>query len=166
MFHPTTNRLPTTLALGAALCLVLSACGGAKANAKSDGAAAEPAAATTAAALPETATCPVSGEVFKPTAETKTATYNGKTYYMCCPGCAKKFAANPTQYVGGPAPEAAPQPADAPATTGDAAGAKKPDCDCDGECDDAAKAAKTADAGKKGDCAGDCDDCDDAAKAK
>lgn len=158
MLQPTTNRLPTTLALGAALCLVLSACGGAKANAKSDGAAAEPAAAaaaadkaTTAAALPETATCPVSGEVFKPTAETKTATYNGKTYYMCCPGCAKKFAADPAQYVGGPAPEAAPQPADAPATTGDAA---------------AAKAAKTADAGKKGDCAGDCDDCDDAAKAK
>ncbi len=62
-------------------------------------AAAAPAAAAPAAALPAEATCPVSGKKFKPTADTKTVMHDGKTYYMCCPGCAGKFAANPQQFI-------------------------------------------------------------------
>ena len=97
---------PRALALAAAttLLLSLSGCGGAQT------------AASTAAvtSLPESATCPVSKEVFKPTADTKTVVHNGKTYYMCCGGCAGKFAANPDKYV-----SAADKPAKA----------------CDGSCD-------------------------------
>ncbi|MCB9739817.1 MAG: YHS domain-containing protein [Deltaproteobacteria bacterium] len=36
---------------------------------------------------------------FKPTSETVTAEYKGKTYYFCCPGCDEKFAADPEKYV-------------------------------------------------------------------
>ncbi|MEY3011323.1 MAG: hypothetical protein RIT45_58 [Pseudomonadota bacterium] len=52
-----------------------------------------------AAALPESAVCPVMKHSFKPTAETRTAEYKGKTYYFCCPGCDTKFAEDPAKYV-------------------------------------------------------------------
>lgn len=55
--------------------------------------------AEAAGPLPAEAKCPVSGKTFKPTAETKTVVHEGKTYYMCCPGCAGKFAANPGQFI-------------------------------------------------------------------
>jgi YHS domain-containing protein len=29
------------------------------------------------------------------------ATYKGKTFYSCAPGCQKTFEANPEKYVGG-----------------------------------------------------------------
>jgi len=29
-----------------------------------------------------------------------TATYKGKTYYFCAPGCQKTFEANPEKYIG------------------------------------------------------------------
>jgi len=43
--------------------------------------------------------CPVSGEEFTVTASSPKAFVDGKTYYFCCPGCDKKFAANPAQYL-------------------------------------------------------------------
>jgi len=117
-----------------------TACGGAQ---KTD-------AGVKAAALPATAVCPVSKEKFKPTAATKTAVYKGKTYYLCCGGCTKKFAANPEKYVGGAAAKPA-KPCDG--------GCDKPTAKKD--CDDCKKP------GAKKDCADcekpgakkDCDDC-------
>jgi YHS domain-containing protein len=43
--------------------------------------------------------CPVSGEEFTITAASPKTVVDGKTYYFCCPGCDKKFAANPAQYL-------------------------------------------------------------------
>ena len=40
--------------------------------------------------------CPISGE---PVAGTSFATYNGKRYGLCCPGCEKEFLANPEKYL-------------------------------------------------------------------
>ena len=65
----------------------LSACGGAQTKGDAE------------ATLPAKAVCPVSGEEFTPTKDSKTVVHNGKTYYMCCPGCAGKFAANPGQFL-------------------------------------------------------------------
>lgn len=48
-------------------------------------------------------TCPVSGEEFVVTAESPKVEHEGKTYYMCCPGCAKKFQAEPAKYINKPA---------------------------------------------------------------
>ncbi|MBN1245143.1 YHS domain-containing protein [Candidatus Bathyarchaeota archaeon] len=41
-------------------------------------------------------------DVDEKTAQYK-ATYKGKTYYFCAPGCKKMFEANPEEYVGGSA---------------------------------------------------------------
>ncbi len=35
--------------------------------------------------------CPVSGDVFKVEADSPKVTHEGKTYFMCCKGCVKKF---------------------------------------------------------------------------
>lgn len=43
--------------------------------------------------------CPVTGEKFKVTAETRSASYKDKVYYFCCPGCDKGFIANPEKYL-------------------------------------------------------------------
>ena len=76
------------------------------------GAAQQQSAATASAEpLPESATCPVMKSTFKPDASTTHAEYKGKTYYFCCPGCDKKFAANPESYITSdaePAADAAP----------------------------------------------------------
>ncbi len=45
------------------------------------------------------AVCPVTGEKFKVTAETLSASYKDKVYYFCCPGCDKPFMANPEKYL-------------------------------------------------------------------
>lgn len=45
------------------------------------------------------AVCPVTGEKFKVTAKTGSASYKGKVYYFCCPGCDKGFIANPEKYL-------------------------------------------------------------------
>ena len=115
------------LVLAAACALMMVACGGAQTK--------------TTENFPATATCPVMKESFKPNAKTPSATYEGKKYYFCCPGCDKKFLANPSKYLKA------------------AKGAKKGDCgdDC-GDCDDKKGAKKGA---KKADCGDDCDDCDD-----
>lgn len=43
--------------------------------------------------------CMVSGEEFVVTAESPKVEHDGKTYYLCCPGCAKSFKANPAKYI-------------------------------------------------------------------
>lgn len=43
--------------------------------------------------------CPVSGEEFTITAASPKTVVDGKTYYFCCPGCDKKFAANPAAFL-------------------------------------------------------------------
>ena len=47
-------------------------------------------------------TCPVSGEEFIVSATSPQAEYLGKTYYFCCPDCAKKFEAEPARFLKGP----------------------------------------------------------------
>jgi Cu(I)/Ag(I) efflux system membrane fusion protein len=44
-------------------------------------------------------TCPVTGERFKITKDTRFVDYQGKRYYFCCPGCDKKFMENPQKYL-------------------------------------------------------------------
>lgn len=44
-------------------------------------------------------TCPVSGEVFEVKADSPKTDHAGKTYYFCCPGCDKKFQADPKKYL-------------------------------------------------------------------
>ncbi len=44
-------------------------------------------------------TCPVSGEEFVVTAESPKVQHEGKTYFMCCSGCDKKFVAEPAKYL-------------------------------------------------------------------
>ena len=89
----------------AMLALTATACGGAGAQAKNESCCDDKAAALAESgaapvAGPDEAVCPVSGEKFKPDANTKTAQYKGKTVYFCCPGCDKKFAENPAKYEG------------------------------------------------------------------
>jgi YHS domain-containing protein len=43
--------------------------------------------------------CPVSGEDFVVTADSPKVEIDGKTYYTCCPGCAKKLKADPKKYL-------------------------------------------------------------------
>lgn len=45
------------------------------------------------------AVCPVMGDTFKVTAKTLSASYKGRIYYFCCPGCKKPFLENPEKYV-------------------------------------------------------------------
>ena len=70
------------------------------------------------AVVGDTTTCLASGETFVVTAESPKATHEGKTYYFCCPGCEKKFVADPAMYLAKmPAPAAtveAPAPTPAP----------------------------------------------------
>ena len=61
-------------------------------------------AAATASAIPadkigQEATCPVTGEKFKISAQTTFSEYKGTTYYFCCPGCKPKFDKDPARYV-------------------------------------------------------------------
>ena len=69
------------------------------------------------AVVGDTTTCLASGETFVVTAESPKATHEGKTYYFCCPGCEKKFSADPATYLAkmpAPAPMVEPAPAPAP----------------------------------------------------
>ena len=45
------------------------------------------------------AVCPVTGDKFKVTAETGSASYKGKIYYFCCPACDPLFIENPEKYL-------------------------------------------------------------------
>ena len=127
------KKLTLTIAAASIAAMTITGCAGAQKKADDKAASAAPAGGPAAAKLPASAVCPVAKETFKPTAATKTATYKGKTYYFCCPGCDKKFAANPEKYLAaGPAAAATP-------------GSKKP-CsgDCTDECGDCANPNKKA----------------------
>ena len=89
-----------------ALCLCLAsvcsvACAGATPAAGAPAAAGVKAPGT--AQVGDKTTCPVSGEEFVVAADSPRAEIDGKTYYFCCPGCAKKFQADPKKYAGKPA---------------------------------------------------------------
>ena len=90
--------------------LIFSSCSGAQNRSVSD-------------AYPAKVTCPVMKSSFTPTAKTAKVQHQGKTYYFCCPGCDKKFLANPSKYVPG-APAAKPTPT------------KSNKADCGDACDD------------------------------
>ena len=45
------------------------------------------------------AVCPVTGETFKVTGETGSASYKDKIYYFCCAACDKPFLTNPEKYL-------------------------------------------------------------------
>lgn len=44
-------------------------------------------------------TCPVSGEEFVIEANSPHVEHAGKTYYFCCPGCDKRFQADPAKFL-------------------------------------------------------------------
>ena len=46
------------------------------------------------------ATCPVTGETFTITKETKHSEYKGKYVYFCCAGCKPQFDKEPEKYLG------------------------------------------------------------------
>lgn len=50
----------------------------------------------------DTSKCPVSGEEFVVAADSPKVDYEGKTYYFCCGGCAKKFEADPKKFLSKP----------------------------------------------------------------
>lgn len=52
-----------------------------------------------AAAVGDKSVCPVSGEEITVAADSPKVDYEGKTYYFCCGGCAKKFQADPKKYL-------------------------------------------------------------------
>jgi YHS domain-containing protein len=43
--------------------------------------------------------CPVMGTKFKVEEGSIAADYNGKTYYLCCPGCVEPFKNDPEKYL-------------------------------------------------------------------
>ncbi len=45
------------------------------------------------------ARCPVMKDVFTVKEDSPTATYKGKTYVFCCPGCKPQFEQNPEKYL-------------------------------------------------------------------
>lgn len=45
------------------------------------------------------AVCPVLGNEFTVSENTKAVSYKGKIYYFCCPGCAKPFMENPEKQL-------------------------------------------------------------------
>lgn len=81
-----------------------TACGGASTTPPAAPAGAQAAAkkAPGEARVGDTTTCPVSGEEFVVAADSPKAEHEGKTYYFCCSGCAKKFQADPRKFVAKP----------------------------------------------------------------
>jgi YHS domain-containing protein len=78
--------------------LLVAACGGAAAHSEApatasagDQALVEPGAAK----IGDRTTCAQSGEEFVVSESSASAEHGGKTYYFCCPGCAKRFQADP-----------------------------------------------------------------------
>jgi Cu+-exporting ATPase len=94
------KNLTTAILIGLGA-LLSTACGGADHHASSAAAAAVPgpAKAPGTAKIGDKTTCPVSGEEFVVTADSPKAEHEGKTYYFCCPGCDKKFKADPKKFL-------------------------------------------------------------------
>jgi YHS domain-containing protein len=67
--------------------------------AAADGAKAAPIAFDKKPSVGTEATCPVSGEKFKVTADTQFSQYKGKYYGFCCPGCKPQFDKDPEKFV-------------------------------------------------------------------
>ena len=44
--------------------------------------------------------CPVTCDEFKPTEQSPSYKYKGKTYQFCCLGCVNPFKKNPEKYIG------------------------------------------------------------------
>lgn len=96
-----------------ASCLLLAACGGAPAapatpEVSPSAGAVAPAGSSVPkpglkangeAAVGDRTSCPVSGEEFVVAADSPKTEYQGKTYYFCCPGCEKKFQADPQKFL-------------------------------------------------------------------
>lgn len=53
----------------------------------------------TAEEIGKEAVCPITGDKLTIKEDTGSASYKGKTYYFCCPGCDKSFLANPDKYI-------------------------------------------------------------------
>lgn len=53
----------------------------------------------TAEEVGKEAVCPVTGEELTVKEDTGSASYKGRIYYFCCPGCDKAFLAKPDKYV-------------------------------------------------------------------
>src|SRR5262245_41958754 len=90
----------------AAFSLGLGGCGGSASPAKAPAADTAGSAAHRGeikpigeAQLGDRSTCPVSGEEFVVTEHSPRVLHEGKTYYFCCPGCVKKFEADPQKYL-------------------------------------------------------------------
>ena len=47
----------------------------------------------------DTTLCPISKEEFVVAADSPKVEHEGKTYYFCCGGCAKKFQADPKKFL-------------------------------------------------------------------
>src|SRR5947209_19529575 len=58
-----------------------------------------------------TATDPVCGMTVDPATARAKSTYEGHSYYFCCPSCKQKFEADPRRYLSGVAPEPMSPPA-------------------------------------------------------
>lgn len=86
------------LALALGLSTLTMACG-AEHHGASTAASAAGMKAPGTATLGDKTICPVSGEDFVVTAESPKVEIDGKTYYTCCPGCAKKLQADPKKYL-------------------------------------------------------------------
>src|SRR5947209_10613510 len=52
-------------------------------------------------------TDPVCGMTVDPATARASTSYNGRTYYFCCPSCRQRFEADPQRYLGG-GPEGMP----------------------------------------------------------
>src|SRR5438067_1331245 len=57
-----------------------------------------------------TATDPVCGMTVDPATARATSTYEGQTYYFCCPSCKQKFDTDPRRYLAGASVEPMPPP--------------------------------------------------------
>jgi len=99
-------RSTLSTALVVSLFSLLAACGGAPAGAASpagETGKTAPAASNVKepgdAKVGDTTKCPVSGEEFVVDATSPKVEHAGKTYFMCCAGCKKKFEADPAKYL-------------------------------------------------------------------
>lgn len=106
--------MPSKIVPVVASLVVLTACGGAPKEpaapetpaapqaptaAPGDTAAADDVKAPGEAKPGDKSRCTVTGEDLEVNEDTPHAEYKGKTYYFCCPGCKKKFEANPEQFI-------------------------------------------------------------------
>lgn len=91
------SSLSVLLVAGAVL---VSGCGGSSQQASSPAAGAFKAPGE--AKVGDRSKCPVSGEEFVVSETSPKAEYQGKTYFFCCPGCAKKFESDPQKFLSKP----------------------------------------------------------------